>query len=78
VRAHDVAGARDEQLGRRADEPVDGEHVRRRVGRAQSSQHLDGIDGLIGLDDDLAREHDLLQLAALHGVDRRRDRGAPC
>ncbi len=59
MRAHDVAGAGDEQLGTGADEAVGGEEHAGRIAATQLGQHGLARDGTVGLDDDLPRQHDL-------------------
>ena len=77
VRSHDVAGPRDQQLGARADHPVDGEHEARRERGAEPCEHADDVDRFGHLDHDLAREHDLVERTRADAIARRCDGGLP-
>ena len=77
VRAHDVAGAGDEQLGSGAHEPVGGEEHARRIATTQLGQHGLARDRQVGLDDDLSRQHDLSGRPGPQLVAGGHDRRAP-
>ncbi len=74
---HESLLAADEQLGGRADQPVDRERPARLVGRREAGEQPARVHGLARVGDDVAREHHLLQRARADALDALRDDGGP-
>ena len=69
-RGDQAALASNQQLGRRAEQPVDVEGPAHGVGRGEPAQRPAHVDRLVGGGDQVPREHHLLQLAGVDAGDR--------
>ena len=75
--ADDVAGDRHQELGAGGHQACDRDDVAARIGRPQSLEHRQPVDGPVCGDVDLAGQHDLVQGAARDGLRGPLDQCAP-